>query len=79
MTTDEAFKYCERLTRQVILKHGGRIEKAADGAEVFVIPEQTPQPSRLERCWEPGPAAASRFTPEEMSQIKPPPAAKNNL
>jgi hypothetical protein len=67
------------LARKVVVRHGGRIEKDAGGEEVFVIPEQAPQPSKLEQCWEPGPAAESRFTPDEVSKIKPPAEAKNNL
>jgi hypothetical protein len=75
----KVYEVCEKLARQVVVKQGGRIEKDASGAEVFVLPVQTPKPSRLEQCWEPGPAANTRFTAEEMSQIKPPAAAKNNL
>jgi hypothetical protein len=65
---------CESLVRQAVAKAGGRIEKDADGQEVFVIPVLPPKPTPLEQCWEPGPAANSRFTPEEMAQItaKPP-------
>ena len=37
-----------------------------------MIPVQEPKPSKLEQCWEPGPAANSRFTEEEMKQIDPP-------
>ncbi len=61
---------CEELTRQAVVDCGGKIEKAADGEEVFVIPVQTPKPSRLEQCWEPGPPAGSKFSDEEMGQIK---------
>ncbi len=60
---------CENLVRQVVLKEGGRIEKDEAGREVFVIPVQTPKPSPLEQCWEPGPAANSRFTEGEMRMI----------
>ncbi len=61
---------CEKLARDAVLKSGGKVEKDADGEEVFVIPVQTPKPSALERCWEPGPTAGSRFTDEEMARIK---------
>jgi len=61
---------CNQLTRQIVIKQGGRIEKDEDGREVFVIPVQKPKPSALEQCWEPGPIANSRFTEEEMSQIE---------
>ena len=64
-------KVCEELARQAVVKYGGRIEKTDDG-DVFVIPVQEPKPSKLEQCWEPRPAANSRFTEEEMKQIDPP-------
>ncbi len=63
---------CEKLARQAVVQQGGRIEKDADGSEVFVIPVKAPKPSGLEQCWEPGRAANSRFTEEEMKQINPP-------
>lgn len=67
---------CEKVARQGIAKGGGRIEKDAQGNEVIVLPVQIARPSRLEQCWEPGPIANSRFTPEEMAKIKPPAAEK---
>jgi len=60
---------CERLARQAVLSAGGRVEKDADGNEVFVIPVREPKPSPLENCWEPGPFASSRFSDEEMEKI----------
>ncbi len=60
---------CEKLARQAVVADGGRIEKDADGKEVFVIPVVKPKPSKLEQCWEAGPAAESRFTEAEMEQI----------
>ncbi|NQT51531.1 ADP-ribosylglycohydrolase family protein, partial [bacterium] len=60
---------CEQLVRQAVVKAGGRIEKDADGQEVFVIPVEAPKPTPLEQCWEPGPVANSRFTPAEMEKI----------
>jgi len=62
----------EKLARQAVVRAGGRIEKDPQLGEVFVIPVQKPKPSNLEQCWEPGPAASSRFTPEEMAKIKVP-------
>ena len=35
-----------------------------------MIPVKPPVPSKLELSWAPGPIANSRFTPEEMAQIK---------
>jgi hypothetical protein len=63
---------CELVARQAIPKAGGRIEKDANGEDVIVLPAQTPHPSKLEQCWEPGPVANSKFTAGEMARIKPP-------
>lgn len=71
-TLPKVYQVCEKLARQAVVRAGGKIEKDADGEEVFVIPLQTPKPGKLQQCWEPGPAANSRFTPEEMQQIRPP-------
>jgi hypothetical protein len=60
---------CEKLTRQILAKYGGRVEKDAAGEDVFVIPVAAPKPSKLELSWAPGPIANSRFTPEEMARI----------
>jgi len=60
---------CEKLARQAILKEGGRIEKDAEGEEVFVIPVKPVKPSPLQLSWEPGPIANSRFTEDEMARI----------
>lgn len=61
---------CEKLTRQILQREGGRIERDATGQEVFVIPVKAPTPSKLELSWAPGPIADSRFTPEEMEKIE---------
>ena len=61
---------CEKLARQSVRRAGGRVEKNADGEEVFVIPPTVPRPVKLEQCWEPGPIANSRFTAQEMAKIK---------
>lgn len=68
-TLPKVYEVCEKLARQAVVKAGGRIEKDASGEEVFVIPVQTPKPGKLEQCWEPGPAADSKFTPAEMEKI----------
>jgi hypothetical protein len=60
---------CEKLVRQSVQRGGGRIEKDAQGNEVFVIPVEEPQPTALETCWEPGPTADSRFTKDEQDKI----------
>ena len=54
-----------------VVQQGGRIERSDDGSEVLVIPVVAPKPSPLERCWQPGPVAGSRFTEAEMAKIKP--------
>ncbi|MBN2476217.1 MAG: ADP-ribosylglycohydrolase family protein [Pirellulales bacterium] len=59
----------EKLVRQAVVRAGGKIEKDAHGEEVLVIPVLAPKPGKLEQCWEPGPAAGSKFTEEEMKQI----------
>lgn len=60
---------CEKLARQFLVRYGGRVEKDANGDEVFVIPVVRPRPSGLELSWAPGPIANSRFTPEELAKI----------
>lgn len=60
---------CEKLARQAILKEGGKIEKDADGEEVFLIPIQAVIPSPLVASWTPDPIANSKFTDAEMTQI----------
>ena len=67
---DGLLDVCEKLAREAVILQGGRIEKGADGNELFVIPVNSPKPTALEQCWEPGPAAEFRFTEEEMKQIK---------
>ncbi len=62
----------KKLVRQAVTLAGGRIEKNAKGQEVFVIPVKKPKPSKLEQCWEAGPAANSKFSEAEMAQIKVP-------
>ncbi len=62
-------KVSEMLVRQAVVRAGGRIEKDAAGNGVLVIPVVQPKPSKFEQCWEPGPAADSKFTDVEMDQI----------
>lgn len=59
----------EKLTRQAITRYGGRVEKDASGAEVFVVPIRAAKRSPMELSWGPGPVANSRFSPEEMARI----------
>jgi hypothetical protein len=62
----------KKLVRQAVERSSGRVEKAIDGEEVFLIPLVAPKPSRLERSWEPGPIANSLFTDEEKAKITAP-------
>ncbi|HET6444414.1 MAG TPA: ADP-ribosylglycohydrolase family protein, partial [candidate division Zixibacteria bacterium] len=66
---DSLVAVCEKLTRQAVIRSGGRIERVARGKEVFVIPNIEAKPSKLEQCWEPGPIASSRFTSEELAKL----------
>ena len=69
---DTLLDVCDKLARQAVKKQGGKIEKDADGNEVFVIPVKAPKPTALEQCWEPGPIAESVFTDEEKAKINVP-------
>ena len=73
---DDVLRVCEKLAREAVLRAGGKIEVSAEGDEIWLIPVQQPKPSPLEQCWEPGPIANSRFSPEEMAEIKFPPGEK---
>ena len=59
----------EKLAREIVVKHGGRIEKQG-GEEFFILPVTKPVPSKLELSWAPGPIANSHYTTKEMAQIK---------
>jgi len=61
---------CEKLARQVVTQHGGRVEKGADGKEWFVVPTHPARPDALVLSWAPCAIANSMFTPEEMAKIK---------
>ena len=61
---------CEKLTRDILIREGGRIEKDANGEDVFVIPVKAPVPNPLELSWDPGPIAGSVFTDGENAKIR---------
>ncbi|MGN0847665.1 MAG: ADP-ribosylglycohydrolase family protein [Kiritimatiellia bacterium] len=61
---------CEQLARQIVVRHGGRVERDAAGAEWFVIPEQTPTPEPWVPSWKAPEPTGSRFTDEEMKRQK---------
>jgi hypothetical protein len=71
-TLPKVYEVSEKLAREAVVRAGGKIEKDAAGQEVFVIPVEEPKPPKLEQVTAPGPIADSKFTPEEMAQIKPP-------
>jgi hypothetical protein len=60
----------KKLVRQAVKREGGRMLKNKQAQDVFIIPVRKPIPSKFEQCWEPGPVANSKFTEEEMEQIK---------
>jgi hypothetical protein len=62
----------KKLVRQAVKREGGRMLKNKQAEDVFIIPVRKPKPSKLEQCWEAGPVANSKFTEEEMAQIKVP-------
>ncbi len=62
-------KVSEALARQSIERYGGAIEIDELGREVFVIPVAAVSPTPLERSWDPGPVANSRFSRAQLAQI----------
>jgi len=66
------FDVCEKLARQGLARVGGRIEKDANGEEVFVIPVKAPTPSKFEDLKNPGPVAGSVYSDEEMAKVRSP-------
>ena len=69
-TLPEVIDLTEKIAREAIVQSGGRIEKDTNGEEVFFIPLQVPKPSKLQQSQNPGPIANSRFTAEELAQIR---------
>ena len=67
---DTLIEVCEKLTREFLAREGGRVEKDANGDEVFVIPVKAPKPNALELSWAPGPIANSVFTDKENETIR---------
>ncbi len=60
----------KKLVRQAVKREGGRMVKNKKDQDVFIIPVRKPKPTKFEQCWEAGPVANSKFTEEEMAQIK---------
>ncbi|MDR0336718.1 MAG: ADP-ribosylglycohydrolase family protein [Planctomycetaceae bacterium] len=61
---------CEKLTRQAVIRNGGRVEKNNNNEEVFVIPVKTPKPQSYKPSWRPEPPADVKFTDEEKAKIR---------
>lgn len=59
----------KKLVHQAVKLQGGRMLKNKQAQDVFIIPVRKPKLSSLEQCWEPGPAANSKFTEEEMARM----------
>jgi len=55
-----------------VKRAGGRVTKDADGQDFFAIAVRKPRPTKLEQCWQAGPVVNSKFTQEEIAQIKVP-------
>ncbi len=67
---DTLIDVSEKLAREFLVSQGGRVEKDADGEEVFVIPVKKPKPNKNELSWAPGPIANSVFTDAENAKIR---------
>lgn len=61
---------CKKLTKQVVLSRGGRIETDVKGNKVLVIPVEKPKHSKFVQSWNPEPIANGRFTPAELAKIE---------
>jgi hypothetical protein len=68
-TFPKLIEICEKLARDAVIRSGGRIEKNTSGEDIFVIPLKTAMPSKLEKSWQPGPIANSKFSAENMAKI----------
>ncbi|MFC2125230.1 ADP-ribosylglycohydrolase family protein [Bacteroidota bacterium] len=61
---------CEKLTREAVVRSGGKIETNSEGLEELLIPGQIPVISPLEQCWDEIKIDGDvKFTPEEMEKI----------
>jgi hypothetical protein len=68
-TFPKLIRTCKDLVRESLERNGGEIKEGDDGEEIFVIPNQKPQPSKLVQSWNPEPPANSRYSEEEMASI----------
>ena len=63
------YAVCEKLARAIVVRHGGRVEKDADGKEWFVIPDERPTPDAWVPSWNAPAPTGARFTEEERAKI----------
>ena len=66
------FAVCEKLARQIVVRHGGRIEKDAEGREWFVLPDAKPVPDAYCPSWRAPAPAGARYAKEEMKAVRHP-------
>lgn len=64
------YAVCEKLARQIVVRHGGCIEMDAAGKEWFVILRKAPVADAYVPSWLPGEIAGSRYTEDEMAKQK---------
>jgi hypothetical protein len=69
-TFPKLISVCKDLVRESLKRNGGEVQQNEDGDSMFIIPKQTPEPSRLVQSWDPEPPANSRYTEEEMAKIQ---------
>jgi hypothetical protein len=65
---DSLLAVCEKLTKEIVVAEGGRIEKGA-GGERFALPVKAVVPSAAVDSRNPGPGGDERLTEAEMSEI----------
>jgi len=68
-TWDKLLASCEKLTREIVVKEGGKIEKDEKG-EYFLIPEKPAEPGPVLFSAKPGPGGDARLTEEEQSLVR---------
>ena len=64
------FAVCEKVTREAIVKEGGRIEKDAQGTEWLVLPQKPLKPTPYRSWLDPAPQTGDRYTEAERREIK---------
>jgi hypothetical protein len=63
-------KVCTKLTREAVMRAGGRVETDQNNSEILVIPVTDPKAGPLEQCWNAKLVTEEiHFTDEEMKKI----------